>query len=273
MPGRWLRDHLVDVEILGAGWADLGSAGRGWCGRSCGDRDLEQNHDFQGSHGLAVAVPRPSGRAAFAIVLTPRSGSGPLYATRVVTSGSGGLTAEVTSLLGRGGMGTVYLARDITLDRDIALKIHRPGTGDARLKREAIAMAQLAHPNVVNVFEVATVDDRMVVAMEYVRGTTLRGWLEARPRRWREIVAMLVEAGRGLAAAHAAGLVHRDFKPENALVTDGSLVCVADFGLVGQQARAAVTDTHADAAPADARLTRSGTVLGTPAGTPGSPDE
>jgi eukaryotic-like serine/threonine-protein kinase len=137
----------------------------------------------------------------------------------------------VESEIGRGGMGTVYAARDTTLDRAVALKLHRAGSADDRLRREAVAMAQLAHPNVVCVFEVASVDDRLYVAMEYVRGGTLRGWIDAAPRPWREVVAMLGEAGRGLAAAHAAGLVHRDFKPENVLVGEDGRPRVSDFGL------------------------------------------
>src|SRR5687768_7419792 len=84
---------------------------------------------------------------------------------------------EVKELLGRGGMGAVYLARDVSLERDVALKLHREGSGDERLQREAVAMAKLAHPNVVTVFEIGSVDDRLFVAMEYVRGGTLRSWL------------------------------------------------------------------------------------------------
>jgi predicted Ser/Thr protein kinase len=157
----------------------------------------------------------------------------------------------IEAVLGRGGMGTVYLARDLTLDREVALKLHR-ATGDdavgrsARLHREAMAMAKLAHPNVVTVFEVATVEDRLYVAMEYVKGETLRGWLAAQPRTWRAIVAMLLETGQGLAAAHAAGLVHRDFKPENVLVGDDGRPRVGDFGLA-----------RVGAAPPSVRLPRS----------------
>jgi tetratricopeptide (TPR) repeat protein/predicted Ser/Thr protein kinase len=169
----------------------------------------------------------------------------------------------VRSLLGRGGMGTVYLANDVTLGRDVAIKVHRAGTGNDRLHREAMAMAKLAHPNVVTVFEVGSVDDRMYVAMELIRGSTLRGWLADTPRSWREIVALLVEVGAGLAAAHAAGLVHRDFKPENVLVGDDGRPRVGDFGLahLGPQA----TQNVVAPLDVDARATVTGTVLGTPA--------
>jgi predicted Ser/Thr protein kinase len=149
---------------------------------------------------------------------------------------------EVSRELGRGGMGTVYLARDRTLGRDVAIKLHRAGSSADRLQREAIAMAKLAHPNVVGVFEVATVDDRMYVAMEYIRGTTLRGWLAQAPRDWRDIVAMVSACGRGLAAAHAAGLVHRDFKPENVLVGDDGRARVGDFGLARADHAAMIAD-------------------------------
>src|SRR6185312_7540556 len=141
---------------------------------------------------------------------------------------------EVKHELGRGGMGTVYLAHDRTLGRDVALKLHRAdaagGSAASPLQREALAMAQLAHPNVVSVFEIGHLDARMYVAMEYVRGGTLRAWA-AQPHGWREIVAMLVATGRGLAAAHAVGLVHRDFKPENVLIGDDGRPRVGDFGL------------------------------------------
>jgi tetratricopeptide (TPR) repeat protein/tRNA A-37 threonylcarbamoyl transferase component Bud32 len=170
---------------------------------------------------------------------------------------------RVTSLLGRGGMGTVYLARDTKLDRNVAIKVHRAGASTDRLQREAIAMAQLAHPNVVNVFEVGTVDTWMYVVMEYVRGATLREWIATAQRRWQDVVDLLLDAGTGLAAAHAAGLVHRDFKPDNVLVGSDGRPRVSDFGL----ARA----DHTAGEPAlpsttlDTPITVEGTVLGTPA--------
>ena len=177
----------------------------------------------------------------------------------------------IDSLLGRGGMGSVYLARDRQLGREVALKLHRVGSGDDRLQREAIAMAKLAHPNVVTVFEVTSIDDQLFVAMEYVRGDTLRGWLAKAKRPWREVVAILLDAGSGLAAAHAAGLVHRDFKPENVLVGDDGRPRVSDFGLARVGAHAtpqpqrATTRPTAAAQSLDTPLTVTGSLLGTPA--------
>jgi eukaryotic-like serine/threonine-protein kinase len=175
---------------------------------------------------------------------------------------------QIVTELGRGGMGAVFLAHDRTLDREVALKLHRAGSGNDRLHREALAMAKLAHPNVVTVFEVASVDDRMYVAMEYVRGQTLRGWLAAAPRGWREIVQLLVEVGGGLAAAHAAGLVHRDFKPENVLVGDDGRPRVGDFGLarVGfVEGDAPLATSPMTLATPTTPMTATGALLGTPA--------
>ena len=174
---------------------------------------------------------------------------------------------KLASVLGRGGMGTVYLALDTTLGRDVALKLHN-GAGNARLHREAIAMAKLSHPNVVNVFDVGTVGDRMYVALEYVPGETLRGWMKATTRSWRAVMAVLLEAGTGLAAAHAVGLVHRDFKPENVLVGADGRARVSDFGLA--QVGAIDGKSTRVAAPGDIAfaegtpLTETGAVLGTP---------
>jgi len=134
--------------------------------------------------------------------------------------------------LGAGGMGVVYLARDMTLERDVALKVHRAIAGLDRLQREAVAMARLAHPNVITVHEIGRVGDRLFVAMEYVAGQTLRDWFGDPPRPWREVVAMMRQVGEGLCAAHDAGLVHRDFKPENVLVGPDGRPRVGDFGLV-----------------------------------------
>ena len=144
--------------------------------------------------------------------------------------------------LGTGGMGVVYAARDPELDRDIAIKVLRPEFArvhpDAtkRIIREAQAMARLSHPNVVSVHDVGTVEDRVFVAMERVAGTNLREWLAREKRSAAEILETFTAAGRGLIAAHDAGLVHRDFKPDNVLVGGDGRPRVTDFGLAYDQA-------------------------------------
>ncbi|MBF5044840.1 tetratricopeptide repeat protein [Aggregicoccus sp. 17bor-14] len=161
----------------------------------------------------------------------------------------------VVERLGFGGMGEVYAAFDPQLNRKVALKLllpHADGAdGRARLLREAQAMAQLSHPNVLPVHDVGEAQGRIFVAMELVeRGATLGRWLRVRERRWPEVLRVLVAAGRGLAAAHAAGLVHRDFKPDNVLVRDDGRVFVTDFGL----ARAGESAPALPAALLDAAL-------------------
>ena len=161
----------------------------------------------------------------------------------------------VRAQLGQGGMGIVFAGEDIELGRPVAIKVVRsdidqPAYRD-RLLREAQAMARLEHPHVVRVYEVGTDRGRLFVAMEYVDGETLTKWLvPARP--WRDIVAMFVQVGDGLAAVHRSGLVHRDFKPDNVLVDRGGQARVADFGL------ARVEDNSMPP------LTRTGLVMGTP---------
>jgi len=134
--------------------------------------------------------------------------------------------------LGGGGMGTVFVAYDPDLDRKIALKVlHVRGEQGRRdMLREGRALARLKHPNVVTVYEVGVVDDRVFVAMEYVAGQNLREWLRE-PRPVDTILARLLEAGRGLAAAHAVDLVHRDCKPENLVIDADGHTRVIDFGL------------------------------------------
>ena len=140
--------------------------------------------------------------------------------------------------LGAGGMGVVYSAYDSQLDRKVAIKIlhgwllagRDASDLGARMLREAQAMARLSHTNVVTVFDVGTFEDSVFLAMELVLGCTLRQWLKT-PRPWRERLEALKAAGRGLAAAHAADIVHRDVKPDNILVGKDGRVRVTDFGI------------------------------------------
>jgi len=137
--------------------------------------------------------------------------------------------------LGEGGMGTVFRAHDPELQRPVAIKIVHPEVDEdacGMLAKEARALARLSHPNVLVVHDVGTRDQRLWLAMEYVAGGTLHDWRLAHPgATWREIVRLFVDAGRGLAAAHQAGVVHRDFKPDNVMVGLDGRVRVADFGL------------------------------------------
>jgi tetratricopeptide (TPR) repeat protein len=171
--------------------------------------------------------------------------------------------------VGAGGMGVVFAAYDPDLDRKVAVKLlwTRDGKGvrssdsGARLFREAQAMARLAHPNVVAIYDVGTIDDRVFFAMELVDGPTLREWLEAK-RSWREVVRVFVQAGRGLAAAHHAGIVHRDFKPENVLVGADGRVRVTDFGIAAA--------ARGEAVPPEPELTKRTSVLSQPITRPGT---
>jgi tetratricopeptide (TPR) repeat protein len=180
--------------------------------------------------------------------------------------------------IGRGGMGVVYTARDERLGRDVAIKLaYQSGIGSlGRAEREAQALAKLSHPNVVTVFEVGEHAGRLFVVMEYVAGGTIRTWLTERTRSWRDIVAMYSSAAAGLAAAHAAGIVHRDFKPDNVLVGSDGRPRVADFGLAlaaGARTNAAehsqtptmLPDGTEETIAATPRLTQTGHVVGTPA--------
>jgi eukaryotic-like serine/threonine-protein kinase len=124
--------------------------------------------------------------------------------------------------LGEGGMGVVYAAYDEELERKVAIKVLRSefhgaqqSVGQARLAREAQAMARLSHPNVAQIYEVGRHEGAVFIAMEFVSGGTLREWLQREERPWRAVLAAYLQAGAGLAAAHAAGIVHRDFKPES----------------------------------------------------------
>ena len=181
----------------------------------------------------------------------------------------------IVSKIGEGGMGTVFAAYDPELDRRVAIKLLHGGTAapdswrHVRLLREAQAMARLSHPNVVTVHDVGEHESSVFIAMEFVEGKDLRRWLEDYGPEWREVVKVFIAAGKGLAAAHAAELVHRDFKPENVLLGRDGRLRVADFGL----ARADLADTpavddgvrKAASGALSLEVTRMGALVGTPA--------
>jgi len=186
----------------------------------------------------------------------------------------------VLELIGGGGMGVVYGAYDPQLDRRIAIKVlralpdgERATDGHARLLREAQAIARISHPNVIAVHDVGSIGGEIFVAMEYVEGNTLQAWCEKETRTAEAIVAMYVQAGRGLAAAHARGVVHRDFKPDNVLVANDGRARVLDFGLA-HSAREGPASTRpllrGSSTPSlpnlgfNTPLTRTGEVMGTP---------
>jgi hypothetical protein len=141
--------------------------------------------------------------------------------------------------IGRGAAGTVYAARDQTLDRRVAVKLLRAGAGGwtAAAVAEARALARLSHPNVVQIHELREHAGALLLVMELVEGASLHAWVRQQPRGWRAVLAAFVQAGRGLAAAHALGIVHGDFKPDNVLVGDDGRVRVVDFGLAHLAAR------------------------------------
>jgi len=187
----------------------------------------------------------------------------------------------VLETVGSGGMGVVYAAHDKELDRRVAVKLLRPAreddasVGKGRLLREAQALAKLSHPNVVQVYEVGTFNDRVFLAMEFLPGPTLRTWLMDEPRSWPVVLRHFIEAGRGLAAAHQQGVIHRDFKPANLLFGADDRVRVVDFGLARAAGDVRVEPTGASASSGAGvddssrvfatELTLTGEIMGTPA--------
>jgi len=210
------------------------------------------------NRGDASAPPTQSDAHAPTLVgAQPRNEAAPATLGRFTVQGK----------LGQGGMGVVFRGHDPALDREVALKLvsYDGAEARARLVREAQAMARVAHPNVVPVYEVGEHGDQMFIAMELIRGTTLATWLE-RERSWRDVLRVLVDAGRGLAAAHRAGILHRDFKPDNVLIGEDGRARVVDFGLARGLDRSDLPDRDGrDARALDSALTHHGTVVGTPA--------
>ncbi|MEM6293463.1 MAG: protein kinase [Myxococcota bacterium] len=178
--------------------------------------------------------------------------------------------------LGAGGMGVVYSAHDPDLDRTVAVKVLRSrmvpdSQGRTRLLREAQALAKLSHPNVVHVYEVGRADGQVFIAMEFVQGRTLTAWVREEQPSIADALARYVDAGEGLLAAHSAGVVHRDFKPDNVLVGDDGRVRVMDFGLARASMDAdtltdlAVPEGDLDPTITPPSMTKTGTIMGTPA--------
>jgi len=194
----------------------------------------------------STAIPRFGPKLKAAVI--PGSGEAPTHSEDAGTSLSDEMPLArgatlgryvVLDVIGSGGMGIVYAAYDPELDRKLAIKLMRSETwldtagsdGKSRLLREAQALARLSHQNVVAVHDVGTLDEEVFIAMEYVEGCTLRQWLGAEDRHWREILRVFVLAGKGISAAHGAGIVHRDVKPDNVLLAKNGRVCVLDFVL------------------------------------------
>ncbi len=231
-----------------------------------------------------MVEPGTQQRSASQTLLDASSGDDGPEQVRALPPGTLVGRYHILDAIGAGGMGIVHAAYDPDLDRKVAIKLlHQEvaglgGNSDGRalLLREAQAMAKLSHPNVVGVHDVGVHEGVVFLAMEFVQGVTVAQWNAERARGWREVLAVFVAAGRGLAAAHEAGIVHRDFKPANVLVgTDGS-VKVADFGLARWRDEpvherrptdrsAAVAAVMASSGASALSATHTGSVMGTPA--------
>jgi Tol biopolymer transport system component len=185
---------------------------------------------------------------------------------------------EIKSALGVGGMGEVYRARDVRLDREVALKILRKESADdperrARFEREARAVAALNHPNIVAVYDFGDEDGQQYIVSELVEGDSLRSLLTGKPVPVRKLIDISTQIADALSAAHAAGIVHRDLKPENIMLTAEGRAKILDFGLARREAdpgneplaKAPSDSTMSFAPPSGDSLTRAGAVLGTAA--------
>ncbi len=254
-------------------------------GRLEGEAATAVERHLEGCEACRTRQQNISSAAFSKTAIGSGDGGVPTRAEGALATNATGLTLQRGATLGRyvlleklgaGGMGEVFAAYDPQLDRKVALKLLRGGAlsaeeGKARLLREAQAMARLQHPNVIAVHDVGLFGDRVFVAMEYVDGETLADWLRGQ-RPWQEIVRIFTAAGEGLSAAHRAGLVHRDFKPDNVLIGADARPRVLDFGLARQSTS---TPSPASAAPKlpegglsdsslNRQLTRDGAVMGTP---------
>jgi serine/threonine protein kinase len=175
---------------------------------------------------------------------------------------------EIRSPLGAGGMGEVYLARDIKLERTVALKILPPevAADSARMRRfvlEARAASQLSHPNVAHIYEIEEESGTRFIAMEYVEGKTLRQQMSRGPLGLADALDIIIQVASALAAAHEAGIIHRDIKPENVMVRRDGIVKVLDFGLAKLAEQPAPDAVDTEAATRARVNTEPGVVMGT----------
>jgi len=231
--------------------------------------------ELEGDRTFVPTRP-PEEERTFVSSRPPEGAHDPSLVGTLGTLGPGGRVGRyaIQRQLGQGGMGTVFLGYDPELDRRVAIKLLHPDLSSSqdfrtRFLREAQAMARISHPNVVAVHDIVSEQGQLFVAMEYVEGTTLESWLES-PRSTEQVLELFRKAGTGLAAAHAAGLIHRDFKPANVLIgLDGS-VQVSDFGLAravdaGEEVRSPVAGSAVPESALNQALTRVGVTMGTPA--------
>ena len=234
--------------------------------RDAGLEETIQAESTPSTDGLSATTPASDALGA----TTPASDALPLADTIPPAQPDLIGRYRIRGILGRGGMGVVYIGYDENLEREVAIKLVRAtaagGTeGPTRLKREAKIMAQLSHPNLVAVHEVGEHEGRVYVAMELIKGLTLRRWLRKQDREWRDVLDVYLAAGEGLAAAHKVGVIHRDFKPDNVIVADDGRVRVLDFGLARPVDAPAQRPEPSSDRDAPAHLTMTGTIMGTPA--------
>ena len=227
-----------------------------------------------GDDQATAVLPENLGTAKTEMVNTPqREGIGP-----TLSRGDRLGRYVIVERLGAGGMGVVYRAHDPELDRHVAIKVLNIGIGStagdyrARLLREGQALAKVSHPNVIAIYDVGEKGRDVFIAMELVEGKSMRQWLRAQRHPFAEVVRVFVAAGRGLAAAHAVGLVHRDFKPENVIIGNDDRVRVLDFGIarVAQGTDEPELASGSPVSPSSSGnqlhtpLTHAGAIVGTP---------